>query len=105
MIQAYQLYGCPVITTYPAVPLPELHDGDNVLLVPPRDSEGLANAAARLVEDPILRTQLAAGAGIRLADHRPPNGCCVSCCNARPKILMMIGANSLPTCDKVILNG
>jgi glycosyltransferase involved in cell wall biosynthesis len=78
MIQAYQLYGCPVITTYPAVPLPELHDGDNVLLVPPRDSEGLANAAARLVEDPILRTQLAAGAGIRLADHRPPDSCRVS---------------------------
>ncbi len=55
-------HGCPVITTYPAVPLPELHDGDNVLLVSPRDSKGLADAAARLIGDPPLRTRLAAGA-------------------------------------------
>ncbi len=55
-------HGCPVITTYPAVPLPELHDGDNVLLVLPHDSEGLAGAAARLAGDPALRTRLAAGA-------------------------------------------
>jgi glycosyltransferase involved in cell wall biosynthesis len=55
-------HGCPVITTYPAMPLPELHDDDNVLLVPPRDSEALAVAAARLAGDPALRTRLAAGA-------------------------------------------
>jgi glycosyltransferase involved in cell wall biosynthesis len=55
-------HGCPVITTYPAVPLPELYDGDNVLLVPARDSEGLAGAATRLAGDPTLRTRLAAGA-------------------------------------------
>ena len=55
-------HGCPVITTYPAIPLPELHDGDNVLLVPPRDSEALAGAAARLADDPALRSRLAAGA-------------------------------------------
>jgi glycosyltransferase involved in cell wall biosynthesis len=55
-------HGCPVITTYPAVPLPELRDGDNALLVPPRDVEALAGAAARLAGDLALRTRLAAGA-------------------------------------------
>jgi glycosyltransferase involved in cell wall biosynthesis len=55
-------HGCPVITTYPAIPLPELHDGDNVLLVSSRDVEALAGAAARLAGDPALRTRLAAGA-------------------------------------------
>jgi glycosyltransferase involved in cell wall biosynthesis len=55
-------HGCSIITTYPAVRLSELRDGDNVLLIPPRDIEGLAGAAARLAGDPTLRTQLAAGA-------------------------------------------
>jgi glycosyltransferase involved in cell wall biosynthesis len=55
-------HGCPVVTTHPAIPLTELRDGDNVLLVPPRDVEALAGAVARLAGDPTLRARLAAGA-------------------------------------------
>ncbi len=55
-------HGCPVVTTHPAIPLTELRDGDNVLLVSPRDVEALAGAVARLADDPTLRARLAAGA-------------------------------------------
>jgi glycosyltransferase involved in cell wall biosynthesis len=56
-------HGCPIITTHPAVPLAELRDGDNVLLVAPRDPQAMARAAARLADDPVLRARLSAGAG------------------------------------------
>ena len=56
-------HGCPGITTYPAVPLPDLYDGGNVLLVAPCDPQALARAAARLADDPALRARLSAGAG------------------------------------------
>ena len=55
-------HGRPVVTTYPTVPLVELQDGENVLLVPPRDVEALAGAIARLAGDASLRAQLSAGA-------------------------------------------
>jgi len=42
--------------------LVELQDGENVLLVPPRDVEALAGAIARLAGDASLRAQLSAGA-------------------------------------------
>jgi glycosyltransferase involved in cell wall biosynthesis len=55
-------HGRPVVTTHPALPLPELKDGDNVLLAPARDVDALSGAVMRLAGDPHLRAQLAAGA-------------------------------------------
>ncbi len=55
-------HGRPVVTTYPTVPLVELRDGENVLLVPPNDVDSLATAIARLAGDADLRARLSAGA-------------------------------------------
>lgn len=55
-------HACPVVTTRPAIPLPELRDGENVLLVPAGDPLALAEALSRLAGDPALRARLAAGA-------------------------------------------
>jgi glycosyltransferase involved in cell wall biosynthesis len=55
-------HGRPVVTTRPAVPLPELRDGENVLLVPPRDVAALADSVARLAGDADLCTRISAGA-------------------------------------------
>jgi len=55
-------HGRPVVTTCPTVPLVELRDGENVLLVPPRDVDSLARAIARLAGDASLRVRLSAGA-------------------------------------------
>jgi len=38
-------HGAAIVTTRPRVPLPELADGDNVLLVPPEDPAALAEAS------------------------------------------------------------
>ena len=53
----------PVVSTHPRVPLPELHDGENILLVPPDDDAALAAAIARLAADLTLRQRLGDGAG------------------------------------------
>jgi glycosyltransferase involved in cell wall biosynthesis len=55
-------HGRPVVTTQPAIGLAELRDGENVLLVPPRDAAALAEAIARLADDSQLRARLSAGA-------------------------------------------
>jgi glycosyltransferase involved in cell wall biosynthesis len=55
-------HGCPIISTIPRVPIPELRDGENVLLVPPDDPRTLAQAATRLWQERALRRQLARGA-------------------------------------------
>ena len=55
-------HGCPVVTTQPAIPHPELREGENVLLVPAGDPPALAEALSRLARDPALRARLAAGA-------------------------------------------
>ena len=55
-------HGRPVVTTNPTVPLVELQDGRNVLLVPPHDVDELARAVARLADDADLRARLSAGA-------------------------------------------
>jgi glycosyltransferase involved in cell wall biosynthesis len=55
-------HACPVVTTHPTIPLAELCDGDNVLLVPPRDVEALVGAIARLADDTELQSHLSQGA-------------------------------------------
>jgi glycosyltransferase involved in cell wall biosynthesis len=57
-------HACPVVTTHPTIPLTGLCDGDNVLLVPPRDTEALVGAIARLADDTELRSRLSQGAQV-----------------------------------------
>jgi glycosyltransferase involved in cell wall biosynthesis len=61
-LHACLAHGRPLVTTWPVVPLPEVVDGENMLLVAPRDPERLAQAVTRLAGDPALRARLAAGA-------------------------------------------
>jgi glycosyltransferase involved in cell wall biosynthesis len=61
-------HGMPTIATRPAVPLPQLRDGENIRLVPPEDAAALVAAIAQLSADPVLRTRLSAGA-TKLADQ------------------------------------
>jgi glycosyltransferase involved in cell wall biosynthesis len=51
-------HGCPIITSTPALPLPELHHGDQVYLVPPEQPEALGEAIRTLAESPQLRARL-----------------------------------------------
>jgi glycosyltransferase involved in cell wall biosynthesis len=55
-------HGLPIVTTHPRVPLPDLVDGQNVLLVPPDDAAATAEAVARLWAASELRTALGEGA-------------------------------------------
>jgi len=66
-LMACLAHGMPTITTRPVVPLPQLHDGENIRLVPPEDSAALAAAIRTLAADPALRARLSAGA-LALAD-------------------------------------
>ena len=55
-------HGVPIVTTRPRLPLPELVDGGNVLLVPPEQPEALAEAITQLAGAPGLRRMLREGA-------------------------------------------
>jgi glycosyltransferase involved in cell wall biosynthesis len=57
-------HGVPILTTQPRVPLPELVDRENVLLVPPEDPQALADTIEQLAADPDLRQRLGTGARI-----------------------------------------
>ena len=59
-LHACLLHGRAIVTTRPAVPLPEARDGENMMLVAPRDSWGLAEAVKELASDLILRERLEA---------------------------------------------
>jgi glycosyltransferase involved in cell wall biosynthesis len=61
-LHACLAHGRAVVTTRPAAPLSEVRDGENMLLVEPRDIEGLAGAVMRLVTAPALRARLEVGA-------------------------------------------
>ncbi|RLC74719.1 MAG: glycosyl transferase family 1 [Chloroflexi bacterium] len=61
-LHACLTHGRAIVTTRPAVELPQVRDGENMLLAEPRDSEGLAEAVARLAADPVLRARLETGA-------------------------------------------
>ncbi|MBM2849849.1 MAG: putative Glycosyl transferase group 1, partial [Anaerolineales bacterium] len=55
-------HGCPVVTTHPATPLPELRDGVNVRLVPPESATAIVLAVTELLDAPELRARLGQGA-------------------------------------------
>ncbi|PJF31919.1 MAG: glycosyl transferase family 1 [Candidatus Thermofonsia Clade 1 bacterium] len=55
-------HGCPIITSTPALPLPELHHGENVYLVPPEQPEALGEAIRTLASTPQLRARLSSHA-------------------------------------------
>jgi glycosyltransferase involved in cell wall biosynthesis len=61
-LHAALAHGVPIVTTRPRVALPELLDGENVLLVPCEDPPALAAAVGRLAADPGLRQTLGEGA-------------------------------------------
>jgi len=55
-------HGLPVVSTSPSVPSAYLRDGENVALVPPRDSAALAVRLGALLDSPAERGRLAEGA-------------------------------------------
>ena len=55
-------HGCPVITTTPARPMPELRDGENMRLVPPESAPALVLAVTGLLDAPAVRARLGQGA-------------------------------------------
>jgi glycosyltransferase involved in cell wall biosynthesis len=61
-LQAYLAHGCAIVTTHPQVELDEVRDGENMLLVAPRNPQQLAAAAMQVAGDPELRDRLSAGA-------------------------------------------
>jgi glycosyltransferase involved in cell wall biosynthesis len=61
-LHAALAHGCSIVSTAPCVPLPELHEGENVLLVPADDAEALSQAVVRLARDRELRERIGVGA-------------------------------------------
>ena len=67
-LHACLAHGRVVVTTRPTVPLPEVRDGENMLLTTPRDVGGLAGAVVRVAADAVLRARLEAGAAALAAE-------------------------------------
>jgi glycosyltransferase involved in cell wall biosynthesis len=61
-LHACLAHGRAIVTTRPALPLPEVRDGGNMLLAAPRDPQSLADGVMRLAAAPALRARLEAGA-------------------------------------------
>jgi glycosyltransferase involved in cell wall biosynthesis len=55
-------HGCPIITTTPAVRLPEIKDGQNVRLIPPDSPSAFATTVKALAANDLLRRRLGEGA-------------------------------------------
>jgi len=55
-------HGLPIVTTRPPHDIPEIADGENMLLAHARNARALANAIARVVASEVLRQRLADGA-------------------------------------------
>jgi glycosyltransferase involved in cell wall biosynthesis len=67
-LHACLAHGRAIITTRPVVPLLEVRNRENMLLVEPQNPEGLARAVAEVARDPNLRAQLQRGAGTLAAE-------------------------------------
>lgn len=61
-LMACLAHGRPIVTTPPAVPLPEIEDGRNARLVGPENPAETASAVREIAEIPALRTRLEEGA-------------------------------------------
>lgn len=61
-LHACLAHGRAIVTTRPALPLQQVRDGENMLLVAPRDPQALADGVMRLAADPALRARLEEGA-------------------------------------------
>ncbi len=57
-------HGMAIVTTRPRAALPELVDGENIMLAPPGDAAALAAAIRRLAADAALRQKIGAGARV-----------------------------------------
>lgn len=57
-LHAALAHGCAIVSTTPRVAIPELRDGENVLLTPPDDPQAVCRAAESLRRDPDLRTRI-----------------------------------------------
>jgi glycosyltransferase involved in cell wall biosynthesis len=55
-------HGMAIVTTRPRATLPELVDGENIVLAPPGDAAALAAAVRQLAAEPEMRQRLGAGA-------------------------------------------
>ena len=61
-LMAALVHGLPVVSTFPARPLAEVIDGENMALVPPGDADALAARIAALAADAGARRRLSEGA-------------------------------------------
>ena len=61
-LHACLVHGRAIVTTHPASPLPEVHDGWNMLLAEPHNPEDLAQAVLRVISEPELRARMESGA-------------------------------------------
>lgn len=55
-------HGLPIVSTVPRFPLPQIADGENMLLAPAGDVPALTDAVLRLAKSSALRVRLSAGA-------------------------------------------
>jgi glycosyltransferase involved in cell wall biosynthesis len=62
-LHACLAHGRAIVSTHPAVDLPEARDGETMLLAEPRDAADLARAVGRLAVDAALRARLEEAAG------------------------------------------
>ncbi len=61
-LMAALAHGCAIVTTTPRIPVPELVNEENVLLVPADAPDALADAVDRVLNDGALKARLQAGA-------------------------------------------
>ena len=61
-LMAALAHGLPVVSTEPAVPLPELRPDENMVLTPVQSPTGLAEGVAAVWHNPAVRRRLSRGA-------------------------------------------